>query len=60
MRVNKQRRQHKPYYYQKWLRRPKCRRELQQRKRQLADAILSESNSVIADLKREDLDLLLS
>jgi superfamily II DNA or RNA helicase len=34
--------------------------ELQQRKRQLADAILSENTSVIRDLRREDLELLLS
>jgi SNF2 family DNA or RNA helicase len=34
--------------------------ELQQRKRQLADAILAESHSLIRDLRREDLELLLS
>ncbi|MEO8596998.1 MAG: DEAD/DEAH box helicase [Candidatus Solibacter sp.] len=34
--------------------------ELQKTKRQLADAILGEDNSVIRDLKREDLELLLS
>lgn len=34
--------------------------ELQKSKRALADAILSEDNSLIRDLKREDLELLLS
>ncbi len=34
--------------------------ELQNTKRQLADAILGEDNSLIRDLKREDLELLLS
>jgi superfamily II DNA or RNA helicase len=34
--------------------------ELQQRKRKLADAILTADNSLIRDLKREDLELLLS
>jgi SNF2 family DNA or RNA helicase len=34
--------------------------ELQASKRELADAILSEDNSLIRDLKREDLELLLS
>jgi len=34
--------------------------ELQQRKRKLADAILSADGSLIRDLKREDLELLLS
>jgi SNF2 family DNA or RNA helicase len=34
--------------------------ELQQTKRELADAILGEDNSLIRDLKREDLELLLS
>jgi len=34
--------------------------ELQKSKRELADAILGEDNSVIRDLKREDLELLLS
>jgi superfamily II DNA or RNA helicase len=34
--------------------------ELQKTKRDLADAILSEDNSLIRDLKREDLELLLS
>ena len=34
--------------------------ELQQRKRHLADAILTADNSLIRDLKREDLELLLS
>jgi SNF2 family DNA or RNA helicase len=34
--------------------------ELQKTKRDLADAILGEDNSVIRDLKREDLELLLS
>jgi SNF2 family DNA or RNA helicase len=34
--------------------------ELQKTKRELADAILSEDNSLIRDLKREDLELLLS
>jgi SNF2 family DNA or RNA helicase len=34
--------------------------ELQQRKRQLADAILTADNSLIRDLRREDLELLLS
>jgi superfamily II DNA or RNA helicase len=34
--------------------------ELQNTKRELADAILGEDNSVIRDLKREDLELLLS
>jgi superfamily II DNA or RNA helicase len=34
--------------------------ELQKTKRELADAILGEDNSVIRDLKREDLELLLS
>jgi hypothetical protein len=33
---------------------------LQQRKRKLADAILSADNSLIRDLRREDLELLLS
>ena len=34
--------------------------ELQKTKRALADAILGEDNSLIRDLKREDLELLLS
>ena len=34
--------------------------ELQQRKRRLADAILTASAAPLADLKREDLELLLS
>ena len=34
--------------------------ELQQRKRSLADAILTADNSLIRDLRREDLELLLS
>ena len=34
--------------------------ELQQTKRELADAILSADNSLIRTLKREDLELLLS
>jgi SNF2 family DNA or RNA helicase len=34
--------------------------QLQKTKRELADAILSEDNSLIRDLKREDLELLLS
>ena len=34
--------------------------ELQQRKRELADAILSADNSLMRDLRREDLELLLS
>ena len=34
--------------------------ELQKTKRDLADAILGEDNSLIRDLKREDLELLLS
>ena len=34
--------------------------ELQQKKRHLADAILTEDNSVIRDLRRKDLELLLS
>jgi SNF2 family DNA or RNA helicase len=34
--------------------------ELQKTKRDLADAILDEDNSLIRDLKREDLELLLS
>ena len=34
--------------------------ELQQRKRDLADAILTADNSLIRDLRREDLELLLS
>ena len=34
--------------------------ELQKTKRELADAILGENNSLIRDLKREDLELLLS
>ena len=34
--------------------------ELQQTKRNLADAILTESNSVIRTIRREDLELLLS
>jgi superfamily II DNA or RNA helicase len=34
--------------------------ELQQRKRRLADAILTADNSLIRDLRREDLELLLS
>src|SRR5207248_5581178 len=34
--------------------------ELQKSKRDLADAILGEDNSLIRDLKREDLELLLS
>ena len=34
--------------------------ELQQSKRDLADAIISADNSLIRDLKREDLELLLS
>jgi len=34
--------------------------ELQRTKRQLADAILTEDNSVIRGLKREDLEALLS
>jgi SNF2 family DNA or RNA helicase len=34
--------------------------ELQQRKRHLADAILTADNSLIRDLRREDLELLLS
>ncbi|MCU1235401.1 MAG: SNF2-related protein [Candidatus Solibacter sp.] len=34
--------------------------ELQKTKRELADAILGEDNSVIRDLKREDLEMLLS
>ncbi len=34
--------------------------ELQKSKRDLADAILSEDNSLIRNLKREDLELLLS
>ena len=34
--------------------------ELQQRKRHLADAILTADKSLIRDLKREDLELLLS
>ncbi|MCC6388994.1 MAG: DEAD/DEAH box helicase [Bryobacterales bacterium] len=34
--------------------------DLQRSKKDLADAIISESNSFIADLKREDLELLLS
>ena len=34
--------------------------ELQKNKRELADAILGEDNSLIRDLKREDLELLLS
>ena len=34
--------------------------ELQNSKRALADAILGEDNSLIRDLKREDLELLLS
>jgi len=34
--------------------------ELQQRKRRLADAILMADNSLLRDLKREDLELLLS
>ena len=34
--------------------------ELQKTKRQLADAILGEDNSLIRDLKKEDLELLLS
>jgi hypothetical protein len=34
--------------------------ELQKTKRELADAILGEDNSLIRDLKREDLELLLS
>ena len=35
-------------------------RPAEQTKRQLADAILGEDNSLIRDLKREDLELLLS
>jgi SNF2 family DNA or RNA helicase len=34
--------------------------DLQQRKRHLADAILTEDNSVVRNLSREDLELLLS
>jgi len=34
--------------------------ELQQQKRQLADAILTADSSLIRDLRREDLELLLS
>lgn len=34
--------------------------ELQKSKRDLADAILNADNSLIRDLKREDLELLLS
>ena len=34
--------------------------ELQQSKRELADAIITADNSVISSLKREDLELLLS
>jgi hypothetical protein len=34
--------------------------ELQQKKRQLADAILSADNALIRNLQREDLELLLS
>ena len=34
--------------------------ELQQRKRELADAILSADGSLMRDLRREDLELLLS
>ena len=34
--------------------------ELQERKRSLADAILTADNSLIRDLRREDLELLLS
>ena len=34
--------------------------ELQKSKRELADAILGEDNSVMRDLKKEDLELLLS
>ena len=34
--------------------------ELQKTKRDLADAILGEDNSLIRDLQREDLELLLS
>ena len=34
--------------------------ELQKTKRALADAIIGEDNSIIRDLKREDLELLLS
>jgi SNF2 family DNA or RNA helicase len=34
--------------------------QLQKTKRDLADAILSEDNSLIRDLKSEDLELLLS
>ncbi len=34
--------------------------ELQQTKRALADAIIGADNSLIRDLKREDLELLLS
>ena len=34
--------------------------ELQKTKRELADAILGEDNGLIRDLKREDLELLLS
>ena len=34
--------------------------ELQKTKRELADAILGEDNSVIRDLKKEDLEMLLS
>ena len=34
--------------------------ELQQRKRALADAIITADNSVVRSLKREDLELLLS
>src|SRR5262249_14127299 len=34
--------------------------ELQKTKRELADAILGEDNSLIRDLKKEDLELLLS
>jgi SNF2 family DNA or RNA helicase len=34
--------------------------ELQKNKRELADAILGEDHSLVRDLKREDLELLLS
>lgn len=34
--------------------------ELQQRKRTLVDAIMTEDNSVVRNLRREDLELLLS
>ena len=34
--------------------------ELQQRKRELADAIITADNSVVRSLRREDLELLLS